>query len=59
MQPKSEDGTRPTVLVVDDEAPMRAIERRVLEELGYIRARGGRWNETWSICWREARASTC
>jgi two-component system cell cycle sensor histidine kinase/response regulator CckA len=33
----SEGGERtpPTVLVVDDEAPMRAIERRVLEQLGY------------------------
>jgi two-component system, cell cycle sensor histidine kinase and response regulator CckA len=43
MQPKSEGGARPTVLVVDDEAPMRAIERRVLEDLGYtvLEAAGG------------------
>jgi CheY-like chemotaxis protein len=35
MQSKSEERTPPTVLVVDDEAPMRALERRVLEALGY------------------------
>ena len=36
MQPESEERPPPTVLVVDDEAPMRAIERRVLEGLGYL-----------------------
>ena len=36
MQPESEERPPPTVLVVDDEAPMRAIERRVLEQLGYL-----------------------
>ena len=35
MQSKSEERTSPTVFVVDDEAPVRAIERRVLEDLGY------------------------
>jgi two-component system cell cycle sensor histidine kinase/response regulator CckA len=35
MQSKSEEGASLTVLVVDDEAPVRAVERRVLEELGY------------------------
>jgi two-component system cell cycle sensor histidine kinase/response regulator CckA len=35
MESKSEERPPPTVLVVDDEAPMRAIERRVLEDLGY------------------------
>lgn len=35
MQSKSEAQTPPTVLVVDDEAPVRAVERRVLEHLGY------------------------
>ena len=35
MQSKSEERTPPTVLVVDDEAPVRALERRVLEALGY------------------------
>jgi CheY-like chemotaxis protein len=36
MQSKSEEPTSPpTVLVVDDEAPIRTIERRVLEHLGY------------------------
>src|SRR6185295_12432726 len=32
---KSEELTSPIVLVVDDEAPVRAIERRILEHLGY------------------------
>jgi len=35
MQSKSAVGTPPTVLVVDDEAPMRAFERRILESVGY------------------------
>ena len=35
MESKSGDRPPPTVLVVDDEAPMRALERRVLEDLGY------------------------
>jgi CheY-like chemotaxis protein len=35
MQSKSDERTPPTVLVVDDEAPMRELERRVLEGLGY------------------------
>ena len=35
MESKSEERTPPIVLVVDDEAPMRALERRVLEGLGY------------------------
>ena len=35
MEPKTEERTAPTVLVVDDEAPVRAIERRILEDLGY------------------------
>jgi CheY-like chemotaxis protein len=43
MQAKSDERPPPTVLVVDDEAPMRAIERRVLEDLGYsvLEAAGG------------------
>ena len=42
MQPESEERP-PTVLVVDDEAPIRALERRVLEDLGYavLEAAGG------------------
>ncbi len=35
MQSRSDEATAPTVLVVDDEAPVRAIERRILEQLGY------------------------
>ena len=36
MQSKSEGRPPPTtVLVVDDEAPMRTMQRRVLEEVGY------------------------
>lgn len=35
MQSKNDERTALTVLVVDDEAPVRAIERRVLETLGY------------------------
>jgi two-component system, cell cycle sensor histidine kinase and response regulator CckA len=35
MQLKSNEPTALTVLVVDDEAPVRAVERRVLEHLGY------------------------
>ena len=35
MQSNSEERTPPTVLVVDDEAPVRSLERRVLEGLGY------------------------
>jgi CheY-like chemotaxis protein len=35
MPPENEQRTPPTVLVVDDEAPVRAIERRILEDLGY------------------------
>jgi two-component system, cell cycle sensor histidine kinase and response regulator CckA len=35
MQQKSEQPTSLTVLVVDDEEPVRAIERRILEQLGY------------------------
>jgi two-component system cell cycle sensor histidine kinase/response regulator CckA len=35
MESERKERTPPTVLVVDDEAPMRAIERRVLEDLGY------------------------
>jgi two-component system cell cycle sensor histidine kinase/response regulator CckA len=35
MQPKSAAGTPPTVLVVDDEEPVRMVQRRVLEEDGY------------------------
>ena len=35
MPPKSEERPSSTVLVVDDEASMRALERRVLEGLGY------------------------
>jgi two-component system cell cycle sensor histidine kinase/response regulator CckA len=35
MQLKSNETTALTVLVVDDEAPVRDIERRVLEHLGY------------------------
>ena len=43
MQPASEKRTPRTVLVVDDEVQMRAIERRVLEDLGYsvLEAAGG------------------
>ena len=43
MQPESEKRAAPTVLVVDDEAQMRALERRVLEDLGYsvLEAAGG------------------
>ena len=43
MQPESEKRVPPTVLVVDDEAQMRALERRVLEDLGYsvLEAAGG------------------
>src|SRR5580704_6437670 len=35
MQPKSSAATPPTVLVVDDEEPVRMVQRRVLEEDGY------------------------
>jgi two-component system cell cycle sensor histidine kinase/response regulator CckA len=35
MQPKSSAVTPPTVLVVDDEEPVRMVQRRVLEEDGY------------------------
>jgi two-component system, cell cycle sensor histidine kinase and response regulator CckA len=35
MQSNNDEQTALTVLVVDDEAPVRAIERRVLETLGY------------------------
>jgi two-component system cell cycle sensor histidine kinase/response regulator CckA len=35
MQSQNEERTSPTVLVVDDEAPVRAVERRILEDLGY------------------------
>ena len=35
MPPKSEERPSSTVLVVDDEPSMRALERRVLEGLGY------------------------
>jgi two-component system, cell cycle sensor histidine kinase and response regulator CckA len=35
MQSNNGERTALTVLVVDDEAPVRAIERRVLETLGY------------------------
>jgi CheY-like chemotaxis protein len=35
MRAKSSTGTLPTVLVVDDDELVRAVERRVLEEDGY------------------------
>ena len=35
MPPKSSPGGAPTVLVVDDEAPIRQIARRILEDEGY------------------------
>ena len=43
MQPESEKRTTPTVLLVDDEVQMRALQRRVLESLGYsvLEAAGG------------------
>src|SRR4029079_16062646 len=35
MQSRSSTARRSTVLVVDDEAPLMAIERRILEQAGY------------------------
>jgi len=35
MPPKSAPGEKPKVLVVDDEAPIRQIARRILEDDGY------------------------
>jgi two-component system, cell cycle sensor histidine kinase and response regulator CckA len=36
MTPKTAPHTPPTVLVVDDEEPIRQMARRILEEAGYV-----------------------
>ena len=36
MTPKTPPHTPPTVLVVDDEEPIRNVARRILEEAGYV-----------------------